>query len=367
MDPLFSEVRLGAARLRNRLAVAPMTTSQSNPDGSPSEAEARWLERLVDDGYGMVLTCASAISRSSIAFANQLSFGDDAFLPALTALATRLARPGTLVTAQLCHGGSRAIPALAGQPARSASRYELPIPGFVPPLELSTAQIERIIEEFAAAASRAARAGFGGIELHGANGYLFTQFTSTMTNLRSDAWGGSLENRARFSREVVRAVRARVPEGFVVGYRMSFENFGLEKGLDIDENVQVMRWLAEDGIDYGHVSALDLAARSVKYPDRIALAYIRAGGDRALPLMCAGSVRSRTEAERALELGADLVAIGRAAIGNARVPEKLASGVDLVPTPFGRSHLAALAVSRDFIGYMTTAVPVSSLNIVAAE
>ena len=76
----------------------------------------------------------------------------------------------------------------------------------------------------------------------------------------ADAWGGSLENRARFSRGVVRAVRARVPKGFVVGYRMSFENFGLETGLDIDENVQVMQWLAEDGIDYGHVSNLDFAA-----------------------------------------------------------------------------------------------------------
>jgi 2,4-dienoyl-CoA reductase-like NADH-dependent reductase (Old Yellow Enzyme family) len=367
MSLLFSDFSLGAARLRNRLAVAPMTTSQSNPDGSPSEAEARWLERLVDDEYGIVVTCAAAISRTSIAFHNQLSFGDDAFLPALTALATRLARPGSLVIAQLCHGGSRAIPSLAGQPAHSASRYELPVPGFVPPIELSTPQIERIVEEFAVAASRAARAGFGGVELHGANGYLFTQFTSTMTNRRSDGWGVSLENRARFSREVVRAVRARVPRGFVVGYRMSFENFGLETGLDIDENVRVMRWLAEDGIDYGHVSSLDFAAPSVKYPDRLALSHIRAGIDRALPLMCAGGVRRRGDADRALELGADLVAIGRAAVGNARVPDKLAQDVALAATPFARASLDALSVSQDFIRYMTTAIPVSSLNIVAPE
>jgi 2,4-dienoyl-CoA reductase-like NADH-dependent reductase (Old Yellow Enzyme family) len=366
MKSLFTEFSLGRARLKNGLAVAPMTTSQSNPDGSPSEAEARWLERLADDGYGMIVTCAAAVSRSSIAFHNQLSFGDETFLPALTALATRVTRPNSLLVAQVCHGGSRAIPELTGQPAHSASRYELPIPGFVPPIELSPAQIEQIVKDHVAAADRAVRAGFGGIELHGANGYLLTQFTSTMTNRRTDVWGGSLENRARLAREVVRAVRARVPKSFVVGYRMSFENFGMETGLDIDENVRIMEWLAADGIDYGHISSLQLDAPSVKYPDRKALAHIRAGVDRALPLMCAGGVKSRGEAERALELGADLVAVGRAAIGNARLPEKLATNTPLAAPPFARARLAELAVSRDFIRYMTTAVPVSSMNLVAS-
>jgi len=364
---LFSEFSLGEVRLTNRLAVAPMTTSQSNPDGSPSEAEARWLERLVDDGYGIVVTCAAAISWHSIAFPNQLSFGDNVLLPALTTLAKRVTRPGSLLVAQLCHGGSRSIPELAGQPAHSASRYELPMPGFVPPIELSTAQIEQTVDDFAAAADRAARAGFGGIEFHGANGYLFTQFTSTMTNRRSDAWGGSLENRARFSREVVRAVRARAPKGFVVGYRMSFEGFGVETGLDIDENVRIMQWLAEDGIDYGHVSHMDFAARSAKYPDRIALSHIRAGVDGALPLMCAGGVKNRSDAERALELGADLVAIGRAAIGNAHVPDKLAKKLALETTPYSRASLSSLNVSQDFIRYITSAGPLASLNIVALE
>lgn len=367
MHPLFCEFPLGESILSNRIAVAPMTTSQSNRDGTPSEAEAVWLERLADDGFGAVLTCAAAISRSAIAFHNQLSFGDDASLSALTALAARLRRPGVLSIVQLCHGGSRAIPALAGGPSHSASRYELPIDGFVPPIALSPPQIEQIIEDFAAAAGRAADAGFGGVELHGANGYLFTQFTSTMTNRRSDEWGGSVENRARLSREVVCAVRACVPKGFIVGYRMSFEGFGLETGLDIDENIQIMRRLAEDGIDYGHISHLDFAAKSVKYPDRIALSHIRAGIDRGLPLMCAGGIRSYADAEQAFNLGADLVAVGRAAIGNAQVPQKFADDIPLTPTPYSRSTLSALGVSRDFIRYMTTAIPVSSLNIVAPE
>ncbi len=364
---LFSPFELRGRALANRLAVAPMTTTQSHPDGSVSEAEAAWLERLAVDGYGLVITCAAAVSRESIAFPNQLSFGDDALLPGLTALATRARRPGSLLVAQLCHGGSRAIPELAGQAPHSASAYELPVPGFVPPREMSTAQIERVVDDFAAAAERAARAGFDGVELHGANGYLFTQFTSTMTNRRGDAWGGGLDGRARLSRETVRAIRARVPGDFVVGYRMSFEGMGLETGLDLDENVQVMRWLAEDGVDYGHVSHLALAAPSVKYPDRVALAHIRAGVGPGLPLVCAGSVVCRADAERALDLGADLVAVGRAAIGNPGLPARLARDEALTPTPYRRDHLARVGISDDFVRYLATAPPLASLHIVERE
>lgn len=364
MTSLFSPLTLRGATLANRLAVAPMTTTQSHVDGSVSEAEAAWLERLASDGYGMVITCAAAVSRTSIAFPRQLSFGDDALLPGLTALATRLRVFPSLLVAQLCHGGSRALPALTGVPAHSASRYQLAVPGFVPPLELSVAQIEQIIEDFASACARAARAGFGGVEFHGANGYLFTQFLSTMTNHRADEWGGSLENRARLSRAVVRACRARVPSTFVLGFRMSFENGGPETGLDLDEGATVMNWLAEDGIDYGHVSHLVLDAPSVKYPGQPALERIRARVDRALPLMCAGGVKRRADAERALALGADLVAVGRSAIGNAQVPAKLARGEPLAVTPFAADALGALRVSEDFVRYLQTAMPISTLGIV---
>ncbi|MFZ5446435.1 MAG: NADH:flavin oxidoreductase [Myxococcota bacterium] len=366
MSP-FAPYTLAGRTLRNRFVVAPMTTSQSHVDGAPSEAEARWLGRLCDDGYGLVITCAAAVSKTSIAFHRQLSFGEDALVPALTALAARLRRPNQALIAQLCHGGSRTIPSLTGLPAASASRYELPIEGFVPPLELTTRQIEGIIDDFASAAVRAARAGFDGVELHGANGYLQTQFTSTMTNRRTDAWGGSLENRARFSRECVRAIRARVPSDFLVGYRVSLEGFGLETGLDLDENVRLLQWLAEDGISWAHLSHFEAAARARKYPERFLVSYVREGVGAELPLISAGSVRSRADAERALELGADLVAVARAAIGNDQVPARLERDEALVWTPFARQRLRALAVSEAFIDYMTNTSPVNSLNIVAGE
>lgn len=363
MTALFSPLPLRGSTLRNRLVVAPMTTSQSQEDGTISDAERVWLERLATDGYGMVITCAAAISRASIAFHRQLSLGDDDKLPALTSLAARMRALGTVPVVQLCHGGTRAIPALTGVEAHSASPYTLPIPGFVPPREMSEAQIAQVIEDFASAAERAARAGFAGVEFHGANGYLFTQFISTMTNHRTDRWGGSLENRARLAREVVRATRARVPRDFVVGFRLSFEGAGMETGLDLDENVQIVSWLAEDGVDYGHLSSLNLFAPSTKAPLSTVLEYVRRHTDAALPLMVAGSVTSREAADRALDLGADLVAIGRAAIGNPDLPGKMARGEALLQTPFPREVATRAAVSEDFVGYLTKVMPVSSLNI----
>ena len=344
-----------------------MTTSQSCEDGAVSEAEHAWLQRLASDGFGMIVTCAAAISTDSIAFHRQMSLGDDRFLPGLTALAAAMGAHPTLSVVQLCHAGSRALGELTGRPARSASAYtRSSSSSFVAPAVFTVAELDQVVEDFAAASERAARAGFGGIELHGANGYLFTQFISTQSNQRTDAYGGSLENRARLARDVVRAVRQRVPTDFVVGFRMSFEGFGNETGLDLDDNIRILNWLADDGIDYGHVSHMDFAARSVKYPDDVALTRIRAGVQRSLPIVCAGGVMQRADAERALALGADVVAVGRGAVGNDRVPERFAHNEPLVRTPYDAAALARLAVSPHFIDYMLNAGPLSSLHIVAS-
>lgn len=367
MGQLFRKLRINNTHtVMNRLAVAPMTTTQSNADGTISEAEIHWLERLAKEQYGLIITCAAAISKQSIAFPNQLSIGDDGKLEGLQRLADRLKSFGSKTIIQLCHGGSRTIPELSGTHPLSASNYSLPgIPDFVPPETLSVAQIKEIVSDFANACERVAKAGFAGIEFHGANGYLFTQFTSTMTNQREDEYGGNLENRARFSREVVQACREKVPENFILGFRMSFENMGMETGLDIDENIRIANWLAEDGIDYLHISHLVYDAPSIKYPEEIALCYIRNGINPELPLICAGSIDSVEAAEKALEYGADMVAIGRAAIGNSNIPEMFEKGTPLTfKTPFSESELVKRGISPEFLSYIKNAPPLKSLKII---
>lgn len=368
MSDVFSAFILKKNRiLKNKLSVAPMTTQQSNFDGSISREETDWLVRLSEDGYGMVISCAASISDTATAFYNQLSLAKDAYIPALQSVAEKMKQNGSLNIIQLCHAGSRAIEALTGEKPHSASAYKLDlIPDFVPPVALSIEQIKQITEDFASACERAEKAGFDGIELHGANGYLFTQFISTMTNQRADEYGGRLENRARFSREVVSACRGRVSADFIIGFRLSFEGGGMDTGLDIDENIQIANWLAEDGIDYIHSSQMHYAVKSLKYPDQTITEYLRKHITTKLPLVIPGSILSADDAGKALRMGADIIAIGRAAIGNKQLPETFQKRASLQHTmPFSEDQLRTIGISEGLIDYVKNAPPLKSLHIVA--
>ncbi len=365
MPDIFQPLALNnTITLPNRLALAPMTTQQSNADGTISGDEANWLQRASTDGYGMVISCAAAISGTSIAFYNQLNLGSDAGLEALMDTAQKMQKSINII--QLCHAGARAVTELTGVPATAPSAFNIPdIPNFKAPLPLSEAQIETIVNDFAKAAGRAKKAGFHGIELHGANGYLFTQFFSTMTNTRTDAWGGNVQGRAKFAIDVVKACRKEAGEDFIIGFRMSFENMGPQTGLDIDENIAIINLLAEAGINYCHFSHLAYNANTQKYPEQKLITYLRARLNPSLPLIAVGGVTTRTHAEDALLLGADAVAVGRAAIGNIGLPETFRANKQLQhQTPYTAAHLIETGISEAFRGYLLNAPPLRSLNIV---
>jgi 2,4-dienoyl-CoA reductase-like NADH-dependent reductase (Old Yellow Enzyme family) len=196
-----------------------MTNKQSHDDGSLGDDELRWLCSRADGGFGVVMTCAAHVAKDGQGWPGELGVFDDTLLPGLATLASALRERGAVSVAQIFHGGLRADPAVSGTMPWSASAAD----GV---REASEDDLWRVVEEFAAAAVRCEAAGFEGVELHGAHGYLFTQFLSTVQNQRADDWGGSLENRARLLREAVRAVRAAVGATFTVGVRLSPEDFG---------------------------------------------------------------------------------------------------------------------------------------------
>jgi 2,4-dienoyl-CoA reductase-like NADH-dependent reductase (Old Yellow Enzyme family) len=173
-----------------------------------------------------------------------------------------------------------------------------------------------VITQFGDAAVRAREAGFDGVEIHGAHGYLLTQFLSATQNQRTDGWGGSLEGRARLVREVTREVRRRTGPSFTVGVRLSPEDFGNATGLDLDESVRVARWLAEDGIDFLHLSLWRAHLNTTKRPTEHALPLFRAALPSDVAVLVAGTIWTRTEADDMLERAADGVALGRSAIVN---------------------------------------------------
>lgn len=338
---------------RNRVALAPMTNLQSHPDGSLSDDELRWLQVRAEGGFGVVETCAAHVALDGQGWEGELGIYDDRLAPGLARLAVELRERGAVAIAQIFHGGLRASAKLIGQTPFSASASAGEGGDAEPVRAAEPEDIERVIGQFAAAAARAHRAGFHGVELHGAHGYLLGQFLSRTENRREDAWGGSLEGRARLLREATRAVRAAVPASFVVGVRISPEDSGNARGLDLDENLTVARWLCEDGIDFLHVSMPNAALNTKKRPDEHAIPLFRRACPEDVRIFVAGNVWTRAEAEAALERGADVVAIARAGITNPDWPLRAREpGWEPLRPPVPRAELRARGLSDRFIYYL---------------
>ena len=332
-------------RLPNRMAVAPLTNTQSNADGTLHDEEQRWLVRRARGGWGLISTCATFVSTEGHAWVGQLGISSDDHLPGLTRLAAALQEAGALSIVQLHHGGAK---------AEQASIRLGPVDGDGT-READEADIERVIDDFYDAAQRAEAAGFAGVEVHGANGYLFTQFLAPADNPRTDRYGGDLAGRARFLREAVRAVRAAVSPGFAVGVRLSPVDSWSRRGLVLADGVQVAAWMAEDGADFVHLSLGDASGPPPhEESDEAVVTSVRAAVPQEVPVFAAGGIWTRAAAERARAAGADVVVLGRAAIAHPDWPVASASP-DFEPfrPPWPLEHLTAVDVGPRLLRYVS--------------
>ena len=340
--------------LPNRVALAAMTNLQSLPDGRLGDDELAWLAHRADGGFGLVSTCAAYVALDGKAWDGQLGIDRDDQLPGLARLAARIRGAGAAAIVQLFHGGVRAASRLTGEPVWSASTWCEQAAAFEVPRTATIDDIERVVERFADAAARAQRAGFDGVELHAAHGYLLSQFLSATMNPRDDGWGGDPAGRARLVRAVLAACRARTGRGFAIGVRISLEDYGHARGLDLDDSIEVVRWLADDGADFIHVSLWDAAAMTAKRPTEHALAIVDAAVPADVPVFAAGSIWTVADAHRVIERGADVVALGRAGILNPDwVRRAHAPGWEPVRPPITRAELLARAVSPAFAQYLS--------------
>ncbi len=351
-SPLLSPFQFRNGVLaKNRVWLAPMTNLQSHADGSLSDDEQRWLARRADGGFGVIETCAAHVAEDGQAWDGELGIHKDEMLPGLTRLAADLTARGSVNLVQLFHGGVRADAKLTGVPVWSASAVE---EGGVTPREATEEDITGAIARFRDAAVRAQKAGFQGVELHGAHGYLLGQFLSVINNQRADRWGGPFENRARLLRETLRAVRGAVPASFVVGVRISPEDFGQARGLDLDESIQLARWLADDGADFIHLSLWTTSKTTKKRPEEHPIPLFREAVPAEVPLVVAGHLWTRADAEGALALGASGVALGRSAIGNPSWPQDIQDPAwEPRRPPFTTAELAERAVSPTLARYLS--------------
>jgi 2,4-dienoyl-CoA reductase-like NADH-dependent reductase (Old Yellow Enzyme family) len=339
----------------NRVVLAAMTNGQSNADGTLGDDELRWLERRAIGGFGMVTTCAAYVSRDGKAWDGELGVDSDDDLPGLTRLASAIKSHGAVAFVQLFHGGVRATQRLTGEQVWSASTFHEEAPDFETPRAATEEDLARVIADFGAAAARCQAAGFDGVELHGAHGYLLTQFISNVTNTRTDRWGGSLENRARLVREVLAAVRARTAATpFSIGVRLSLEHGGSARGLDLDESLQIARWLADDGADFIHASLWRAENFTRKRPEEHPIPLLRAALPADVATIASGNIWTYEDAHVAFERGADFVALARPAIVNPDWPKLAAPAPGWSPRrpPLTAAELEELAVSPKFVAYL---------------
>ena len=335
--------------LKNRFVLAPMANDQSQADGCVGTDEVRWLEARAEGGFAMTLTTATWVHLAGKGMAGQLGISSDAHIAGLSEMAQRLHAAGAACAVQLYHGGRRAI-ALPGQ--RPVAPWDDAETGA---RALSTAEVEQMVEDFILAALRAERAGFDGVELHGAHGYLLAAFLDRDNNHRSDRYGGSLENRSRALIEIVEGIRARARPGFQLGRALVAGALGHRPGRDARAGAA-----ADD-------------RREDRLPRSVAMGLLQGGGDPAykgkplidhftdLPrgntrLGVAGKITDAATAQKCLDHGADFVLIGRGAILHRDFARqaKADAGFRCVERPVTAEYLHSQAIGPAFVQYLRT-------------
>lgn len=348
MTSAFDSVTfLHGPAMPNRLMLAPLTNQQSHDDGTLSDEEFRWLTMRAEGGFGLTMSCAAHVQKVGQGFAGQLGVFSDDHLPGLTRLAEALNRTGTVSYMQLHHAGHRSPAALVGTPVCPSDDPDTGARA------LTTAEVEQVVADFVLAARRAQRAGFHGVELHGAHGYLICQFLSSSLNRRTDQYGGSLENRSRLLFDIVDGIRAECGESLAVAARLSPERFGMK----IDEITEVYSQLVDTGkVDLIDMSLWDVYKQPVEeHHQGRTLTEIFAELPRGdVRLGVAGKIHDPADVQRVLDLGVDIAVLGRVGILHHDYPQRLAADQSWLPRrpPAEAAVLAAEGMSPRFVEYM---------------
>ncbi|PIH55375.1 NADH-dependent flavin oxidoreductase [Paenibacillus sp. LK1] len=320
--------------LRNRVVMSPMTTWASNDDYTISDGEVKYYRRRVK-GIGLVITGCTHVQPNGIGFTNEFAAYDDTFIPSLRKLANAAKSGGAAAVLQIFHAGNKALPNLTPNgEVVSSSAVETEATGFAPsvlPRELSHDEILEVIHAFGETTRRAIEAGFDGVEIHGAHGFLLQNFFSPFFNRREDLWGGSMENRLRFPLAVINkmknVIKNHATKPFILGYRISPEEHQ-EGGLRMKDTYVLIDRLIEEGVDYMHASLADaLYSKPVDRQDETTyLELIVNHVNSRLPVLAAGSMVTPEDVAKGLEQGLNLAAIGHALITDPDWVEKVQGG-----------------------------------------
>jgi 2,4-dienoyl-CoA reductase-like NADH-dependent reductase (Old Yellow Enzyme family) len=352
--PALEPARLGPFELTNRLVVAPMSRVSAAPDGTPTDEMTDYYTGFAHGGFGLVISEGTYTDTThSQGYLNQPGLATDGHVDGWRRVTDAVHATGTPILAQLMHAGalsqgnSYAAKSLGPSAIAPIGQMleEYGGSGSWPaPQEMTPAEIDAAVDGFVAAAARARTAGFDGVEVHAANGYLLDQFLTVYTNARTDEYGGAVQNRIRLTARVVAEIRNRAGSGFVVGVRLSQTKVNdltyRWPGAATDAEA-IFAAVAEAGVDYVHIASegrnfIDTA----RFPDGRTITAV-AKQVTGLPVMANGGMHDMGQAADVLDGHADLLSIGRGALANPDLPARLAGGVEL--TPFDHAMLSPMA------------------------
>ncbi|NGX86231.1 flavocytochrome c [Rahnella sp. Lac-M11] len=323
LTPVLKPLTLpNGAVLKNRLLMAPMTTCTGFYDGTvTSELVEYYRDRAGSIGTVIVECCF--IDRLGPAFPGAIAIDSDNKIPGLKKIADAIISKGSKAILQIYHGGRMVEPELiGGRTPVAPSAIAAPREGATTPKELTGEEVETMITKFGDAVNRAIKAGFDGVEIHGANTYLIQQFYSPNSNQRTDKWGGDRDKRALFPMEVLeithKMAKRFADASFIIGYRFSPEELEVP-GIRFDDTMYLLEKLAARGLDYVHFSVGQLLRPSIvdtQDPTPLITKFraMRSETLAKVPVIGVGGVVNKSDAESALEHGFDLVAVGKACI-----------------------------------------------------
>ncbi|MDR4947403.1 NADH-dependent flavin oxidoreductase [Neobacillus cucumis] len=315
--PLFESFTFpSGVQVKNRIVMAPMTNFSSNPDGTVTDAEVKYYARR-SGGVGMVVTACTYVTANGKGFQGEFGGDRDELIPSLQQHASGIKEQGAKAVLQIFHGGRQCPPELVpNKEVVSASAVPAEGGGKPVPRELTDQEIEAIIQDFGQTTRRAIEAGYDGVEIHGANGYLIQQFFSPHSNRREDRWGGSIEKRLTFPLAIVDEVKKVVAEHaegpFIIGYRFSPEE-PETPGITMAETFVLIDALLEKRLDYLHVSLQDFWSQPRRGVDdnrpRIEIIQERVG--QKVPIIGVGSLYTADDVLKASQTGVPFIALGR--------------------------------------------------------
>jgi len=340
-------------RSKNRTVLAAMTNKQSFEDGTISKDEINWLSRRAQGGFGIITTAAAHVSKNGQGWEGEFGLFDDKFIPSLSKLTQSIHAYNSLVFAQLFHGGIRSPEYLTGAQPISADKVECKESKSGFSKKASQNDIKRIIKEFTSAAVLCVDAGFDGVELHAAHGYLISQFLSKSLNKRKDSWGGDIKGRSRFLLEIFKSIRKHVPEKFMVGIRLSPEIQGL--GILLSDSLEIVKKMSQLDVDFIHLSCWDIYAPSCEYPknSKPLTEWFTRSINNLPPIISTGNIWSSKDVQNAMGQGADLIGVARAAIPYPDWANNIIDSKYNPPrAPFSSKQLKEAQLSDVFINYM---------------